>query len=636
MHYRPEINGLRALAIIPVTFFHAGFEMFSGGFVGVDVFFVISGYLITSIILVEKEAGTFNLVNFYERRIRRIFPALFLVVTVSIPFAWVWLLPGHLKEYAESIVAVSTFYSNIFFWQNSGYFHQAVELKPFIHTWSLAVEEQYYIFFPVFLLLVWNLGKRWVVCILVAIALASLAVSQWGSLNHPSAAFYLLPTRGWELLIGAFVAFYLFDKRRVEGSHALSLLGFLLVAYPMFWFDKQTPFPGLYALIPTLGAALIILFATKKTLVFRVLSAKVFVGIGLISYSAYLWQQPLFAFARHITVYPPDILSMSLLSISSFVLAVFSWRYVEKPFRNKRRFSRKQIFFSALACSMTFILFSITIVINKGGLYRFPALQDFQEKTHWPESFNRDEKCLEVYGGDHFCKVGNIDDEVTDALIGDSHANYFFFGLSKFLNSHSRNLLMQGAGGCPPFLEMDMGFHYFHGVKLRCYERTNALYKKIILNPNINNVFLSFEHSSIFDEKLELFDIKGELIGLGRFNFLVRILHRTIKTFEDAGKRVFLLYDMPRFEDGVLERCLLFEKPESDACASNGAFIMDFEKYDELLRESIVGTKAEIFQTHHYLDNFPKSKNGEWYYRDGNHLSLQGSIFFASKYDFSL
>jgi hypothetical protein len=263
-------------------------------------------------------------------------------------------------------------------------------------------------------------------------------------------------------------------------------------------------------------------------------------------------------------------------------------------------------------------------------------LQEFQNETLWPESFNRDKKCLEVYGGDHFCKVENIDDEVTDALIGDSHANYFFFGLSKFLSSQSRNLLMQGAGGCPPFLGMDMGFHYFHGVKLRCYERTNAIYKKIILNPNINNVFLSFEHSSIFDEKLELFDVTGEFVGLGRFNFLVRILHRTIKTFEDAGKRVFLLYDMPRFKDGVLERCLLSEKPESDACASNGSFIMDFEKYDELLNESIVGTAAEIFHTHHYLDNFPKSKNGEWYYRDGNHLSLQGSIFFASKYDFSL
>lgn len=636
MRYRAEIDGLRALAIIPVTFFHAGFEIFSGGFVGVDVFFVISGYLITSIILAEKEARTFNLVSFYERRARRILPALFFVIAVSIPFAWGWLLPGHMKEYSESLVAVSTFYSNIFFWRNSGYFHQAVELKPFIHTWSLAVEEQYYIFFPVFLLLAWKLGRRWVVYILIVVALVSLAVAQWGSLNHSSAAFYLLPTRGWELLVGVFVAFYLFDKRGVEGNQALSVLGFLLVAYPMFWFDKQTPFPGLYALIPTLGTALIILFAAEKTFVYRALNTRVLVGIGLISYSAYLWQQPLFAFARHISVQPPDTLLMGLLSVSSFVLAVFSWRYVEKPFRDKRTFSRQQIFIPALACSAAFILFGITVSLSKGGIYRFPALQEFQSETRWPESFNRDEKCLEVYGGDHFCKVGIIDAEVTDALIGDSHANYFFFGLSKFLSSQNRNLLMQGAGGCPPFLEMDMGFHYFHGVKLRCYERTDAIYKKIILNPNIDNVFLSFEHASIFDEKIELFDVTGEFVGLGRFDFLVKILRRTVKTFEDAGKRVIILYDMPRFGDDFLERCLLSEKTGSDACASNVSFIRDFEKYDKLLSEAVVETGAEIFYTHRYLDNFPKSKNGEWLYRDGNHLSLRGSIFFASKYDFSL
>jgi peptidoglycan/LPS O-acetylase OafA/YrhL len=636
LRYRSEIDGLRALAIIPVTFFHAGFEMFSGGFVGVDVFFVISGYLITSIILAEKEAGTFSLVNFYERRARRILPSLFLVIAVSIPFAWVWLLPAHMKEFSESIVAVSTFYSNIFFWRNSGYFHQAVELKPFIHTWSLAVEEQYYILFPGFLLLAWKLGKRWIVSILIVVALVSLAFAQWGSLSHPTAAFYLLPTRGWELLVGVFVAFYLFGKFETEGNQAYSLLGFLLVTYPMFGFDKQTPVPGFYALIPTLGTALIILFATEKTFIYRVLSARVFVGIGLISYSAYLWQQPLFAFARHISAQPPDMQLMGLLSVSSFVLAVFSWRYVEKPFRNKHKFSRKQIFFPALACSAAIVLFGITVVLNEGGLYRFPVFQKFQNETHWPESFNQDEICLEVYGGDHFCKVGTMDAEITDALIGDSHANHFFFGLSKFLSSQNRNLLMQGAGGCPPFLEMDIGFHYFHGIKLRCHERTDAIYKNIILNPNIENVFLSFEHASIFDEKIELFDVTGEFVDLGRFDFLVKILRRTVKTFEDARKRVIILYDMPRFGDDVLEHCLLSEKTGSDACASNVSFIMDFEKYDKLLNEAVVGTSAEIFHTHRYLENFPKSKNGKWFYRDGNHLSLGGSMFFSSKYDFSL
>ena len=160
MNYRREIDGLRALAVLPVILFHAGFETFSGGFVGVDVFFVISGYLITTIILAELEQGRFSIVNFYERRARRILPALFLVMLVCIPFAWIWLLPSDMKDFSQSLIAVAIFASNILFWRESGYFDTAAELKPLLHTWSLAVEEQYYVLFPLFLMLFWKLGKR--------------------------------------------------------------------------------------------------------------------------------------------------------------------------------------------------------------------------------------------------------------------------------------------------------------------------------------------------------------------------------------------------------------------------------------------------------------------------------------------
>ena len=175
----------------------------AGGFVGVDVFFVISGYLITSLILADLEKGRFSIIGFYERRARRILPALFLVMLVCIPFAWAWLLPVVMKDFSQSLVAVSVFASNIWFWRESGYFDTAAELKPLLHTWSLAVEEQYYVIFPLFLMLIWRLGRAWVLIVLAAALVVSLALAQWASYAEPTAAFYLLPTRGWELLVGA-------------------------------------------------------------------------------------------------------------------------------------------------------------------------------------------------------------------------------------------------------------------------------------------------------------------------------------------------------------------------------------------------------------------------------------------------
>ena len=352
MKYRAEIDGLRALAVLPVILFHAGFEWFSGGFVGVDVFFVISGYLITTIIISEMAEGKFSILNFYERRARRILPALFFVMAACLPFAWLWLTPNGLKGFGQSLVAVSTFSSNILFWLDSGYFDTAAELKPLLHTWSLAVEEQYYILFPIFLMFTWRLGIKWVLVLLSVVFLLSLGVAQWVTqyASDPkiiSGAFFLLPTRGWELLIGVFAAFYLKYNTHLK-SHAvnqmLSLLGFGMIAYSIIAFDKTTPFPGLYALIPTIGTGLLILCAVPKTFVHRLLSLKYIVGIGLISYSAYLWHQPLLAFARHRILGDVSELILIALCITSLVMAWFSWRFVERPFRNKLTHSRNNIF----------------------------------------------------------------------------------------------------------------------------------------------------------------------------------------------------------------------------------------------------------------------------------------------------
>jgi peptidoglycan/LPS O-acetylase OafA/YrhL len=360
MKYRPEIDGLRALAVLPVIFFHAGFNYFSGGFVGVDVFFVISGYLITRIILTELEGGKFSIANFYERRARRILPVLFFVMGVSIPFAWILLLPFELANFSKSLIAVSLFLSNFFFLREGGYFETAAELKPLLHTWSLAVEEQYYIFFPIFLVLFGKLGRRWVLGAIILIAIVSLVLAQIGSMYKPIPNFFLLPTRAWELAIGALAVFYLPKKNIMMltslGRQISSGFGLLLIIISIFIFNKDTPFPSIYALVPTVGTVLILLFALPDTLVGRLLGSRLLVFVGLISYSAYLWHQPIFAFSRY---YFNSISSalMVILVIITLLLSILTWRYIECPFRDRAQISRKTIFIFSLAQSVIFITF---------------------------------------------------------------------------------------------------------------------------------------------------------------------------------------------------------------------------------------------------------------------------------------
>ena len=370
MKYRAEIDGLRALAVVPVILFHAGFELFSGGFVGVDVFFVISGYLITTILIEDIENKRFSLLNFYERRARRILPALFFVMLVCIPFAWMWMLPTQMKDFSQSLVAVSLFASNILFWRESGYFAATSEEKPLLHTWSLAVEEQYYVFFPIFLILAWRFGKNRVFWMIVVLAAISLMLSEWGWRNKATANFYLAPTRAWELLAGSIAAFIV-QKRGVQKNDALSLLGLAAIIFSIFAYDENTPFPSVYALVPVLGVILLVLFADKETLAARLLSTKVFVGLGLISYSAYLWHQPLFAFARIQLSQDTSYFLMFALSIVSFLLAIGSWKYIERPFRDSSKLSRNSILVASLSGIIALAQFGLWGQLSDGFENRF-------------------------------------------------------------------------------------------------------------------------------------------------------------------------------------------------------------------------------------------------------------------------
>lgn len=448
MDYRREIDGLRAFAVLPVILFHAGFETFGGGFVGVDVFFVISGYLITTIILAELEQDKFSIINFYERRARRIFPALFLVMLVCIPLAWLWLLPDDIKSFSKSLAAASVFSSNILFWREGGYFDASVEFKPLLHTWSLAVEEQYYILFPLVLLLLWKTAKRWILVVFGLAFIASLAAAQWAVYIKPIAAFYLLPTRGWELLTGALVAFYLSKTHRKNVGSSLSefagWLGVALILYAVFEFNQATLFPGFHALVPTLGAVLIILFATQQTSVGKFLGNKFFVGIGLLSYSAYLWHQPLFAFARHRSVFEPSPFLFFSLSVLALALAYLSWRFVETPFGNKQRYSRNAIFIMSLVGGVFFLALGMVgqVYSDKIVHYKSKASPEMERSYDLYKSA-RDTSPVFIESnrfdnGDCQFSVTNLNTEVASRLVRCFHK--YGAGLLVFGDSHATNL----------------------------------------------------------------------------------------------------------------------------------------------------------------------------------------------------
>lgn len=447
MRYRREIDGLRAIAVLPVMLFHAGFTAFSGGYVGVDVFFVISGYLITTILINDLERGRFSILRFYERRARRILPALFLVMTACLPFAWLWLPPVQLKLFAKSLFAVVFFSSNVLFWREDDYFAPAAEEKPLLHTWSLGVEEQYYLLFPLFLFFFWRFGRHRVFWIIAALAGASLLLSEWGWRNAPVANFYLAPTRAWELLAGSICAF-LSTGDRQRSNEVLSAAGLALILYAIFAFDSSTPFPGVYALAPVLGTALVIMFGHPQTMTARLLSLSPFVGIGLISYSAYLWHQPLFAFARVRSLTEPSQALMAGLGLLALALAWISWRYIEQPFRNRKSpfpATRSRLFASSAAVGGIFAVLGLAGYFGQGFGWRLdPVQQDIIARSQ-PVSYDCDafEDCL----------LGDKDGEFSGiAFVGDSHMGRYAYLLNEVFAGQGRSARLVSKGWCAPLL----------------------------------------------------------------------------------------------------------------------------------------------------------------------------------------
>lgn len=651
MIYRREIDGLRAVAVLPVIFYHAGFKIFEGGFIGVDVFFVISGYLITSIILSDMNKDKFSIVTFYERRARRILPALFFVLLTCLPFAWFWLIPNNLRDFCQSLTAVSAFSSNILFWRECGYFDTVSELKPLLHTWSLAVEEQYYIIFPLFLMSLWKLRKRWIFGALITLGAISLSLAQWGAYNKPSATFYLLPARVWELAIGALIAFYFLYKRehvefiktRKKTSEVLGFIGLLLICYSIFAFNKSTPFPSVYALIPTLGTGLIIIFSTSETIVGRFLGIKPIVGIGLISYSTYLWHQPLFVFARNRSLTEPGTLLLLVLSVVSILLAYISWRFIESPFRNKKVVSRKGVFTFAVIGTLVFASIGLSGHFNKGYEGRVDKSVVKLADPEW----GRVVRCLEepIKDSGEICTVGDQSVTSSIALLGDSHSTRITKRLSELIGNKSIKVYAQSWG--VPLL--DIGTDDIIGKKRNNRKYFENAYKSIIDNNNINTVILFAEWSNYTkgyrhgDKKVSFYNdsfTKVESLE-ENINVFRRSLKKSLKVLTDKNKKVIIVESVPEYyvslPDYVAKvkyftgKTILPKKylVDRDKYEDRNKEVMkifeEYKGYDNINLVDVLNIMCPVNECHYVSDL------NELYYTDANHLSYVGSLEISEK-----
>jgi len=642
MKYRSEIDGLRAIAVLPVIMFHAGFEFFQGGYVGVDIFFVISGYLITSIIINELRDQTFSIAAFYERRARRILPALFCVLLATCIASWFFLISLDFKRLFESVVAVVTFSSNIYFWLQADYFDSAAELKPLLHTWSLAVEEQYYIVFPLLMVAIWRFGLRVLVVVICLILITSLLYAQSIVTTQPMTAFYLLPSRAWELLIGALCAVYLCREKEhspsTQFSQFASVVGVGLIVYAIFFFTKQTPMPSVHTLIPVSGAALLILYANKGTWVQNALSQRWLVGIGLISYSAYLWHQPILSLLRHNFLHEPPIYLLSCGAMLSLGLAWLTWKYIETPFRKKKT-SRSGVFLVSGAIASAFMFVGLFVYFNPhlpfgngqfNKINQEVVLLDYKNdnlllrKKSWRVIDNYANTLLELPDSPPHNNYRDWfspdDDRPNILLIGNSHSKDMFNVL--FLSNYMRNKVKLGR------FNVDVGDI---GANHSLYENKNYKNSDVII---IATQFLNRRN-----------DVKN--------------LEEVVKRLLADSKKVVLVRNIFQFPSYLGGSWTLFDRvlhehlrvgnkdPETIVSAANKAYF-DFTQLGQK-DENVITANNEIDRLG---VNYPEilvvdrmqfmcsevnkvcysaSLTLNKYYPDYGHYTLEGAAFFANK-----
>ena len=616
--YRSDIDGLRALAILPVVLFHAKVEGFTGGFIGVDVFFVISGYLITSIIYGEISRGEFSIVRFYERRARRILPALFLVLTCSVVLAAIVLFPKQYLSFSRSLISAALFASSITFYSESGYFDLDAEMKPLLHTWSLSVEELYYVFFPVLMLAVYRFagGRYWQVLLVLAVAsLLGSTVALIGDAKS-NAAFFLPHLRAWELLIGALLAVARLPAvNQPMVRHALSMLGLGMIIVPIFAYSDATTFPGLAAVPPCLGAALLI-YTGRGDSSFGgwVLSNPLLVYFGRISYALYLWHWPLLVFSRFYREGELTAVETASVIVLSVVLATISTFLIEGLFRGPTsKLSGRQILTFSVAGTVALIAIGVHGDVTKGWPERYS--KDYQSIFKASRDKDpRQRECLFVRANAQGCLYGNAGAAPTVALWGDSHAAMYADLMGRVAGDSGQAVAVYTFPSCPPVKNWAIPTQSW---RAGCLQFQETAFKELMASKSIRLVVIGAAFG-------------GYPIAPAQSGF-AKALESTVAELRRAGKKLAVIYPVPHYGEDVptklvrlatehkLPKALSLPRQKFDTSSqASTAFLDGLVRRFDLRKVQPHNILCRGTECYFYRD-------GQVYYSDGDHLSLAGA-----------
>lgn len=651
--YRPDIDGLRAIAVLSVVIFHAFPKVLRGGFVGVDIFFVISGFLISTIVFENLERGTFSFTEFYSRRIRRIFPALLLVLAACTVFGWFALLADEYKQFGKHVAAGAAFIANFALWGEAGYFDNSAETKPLLHLWSLGVEEQFYVVWPVLLWCTWRLRQNVLAVLLLFFAL-SFAFNIYGIRQDAVATFYLPHTRFWELLSGGLLAWFSIRKPlhlrmwfsgterhrslpvvgnwNLALSNWLSMLGALLLIYGFAKIGKRSDFPGWWALVPVCGTLFVIMAGPSAFFNRIVLSNRLAVWLGLISFPLYLWHWPLLSFARIVESDQPAVAIRTAAVALAVLLAWVTYRFVERPVRN-----------GGLNTLKVLVLAGLMVVVCVLGMiiFNFDGLEKRQSIAAYPNNKNEllrtvalDQPCLDYVGIQKplfpYCRYHDAGAKETIAVIGDSHAHVAYPGIQDLATQAGKNTVLLANRSCPPLPGLPIP-----GVpqdKVECADRVEQLLSVVASKKDIQTIIVFTRGVIYFTGTEPLTGQSGQLNGSEvspeaffsgtqkMIDFLVGAGKRVIYVTENPELRYLPQACMPRplriwmhdcspAADDVYKR---FAGYMAGVWQLNGATVVN--SLDAFCSED----RCRVFDAH-----------GSLLYADDDHLSVSGSRFQA-------
>lgn len=633
LSYRPEIDGIRAIAVIAVVLFHLNIPGFNGGFIGVDIFFVISGYLITSILLREVDTGAISLSSFYERRARRILPLVVVIIIFSLLVTWPLYTTQAFKAIGSSVAGASAFVANIVLMRRKGYFMPSVHEDPLLHLWSLSVEEQFYIFLPICLLLIHKYCRRSFVYWLLGLTILSFAFNIFLCNISAKVAFYLAPTRAWEFFAGGLLSLPVGGQK--SSSRWMAWVGIIAIGLSVCFFDDSIPYPGRYALLPVAGTVLLILGTSADSSAMKfVLSLRPVVFIGRISYSIYMWHWPLLVFANMLVLHTLSPTQNILFLILLVIISTSSYYFIEQPFRNKKLLkSRRSL---ALACAISLVILGCIgafIKQQQGMPGRFIENKMVADAERDP--FMSTEKIKDSDDRSRrYYQIGDSKKTASFILWGDSYARVFSYGI----DSLARNIHTSGYcitfSTTPPLSGINI-----KGQELSLSNSTSQALAFINTHKEIGSIILAGRWSIYYSDKyIQTYPKPQIKEQLSKKRLFAYSLHQTIDTLLAMGRTVYLVAPIPEL-DASLNKIIFRKRAMGSDINSNGTEMSEYLVKNEELLQLFSGIqeqgKIKLISVNSFLPQDKKyavELNNMLLYRDAHHLSIKGSQLVAPSF----